>query len=281
MKSLIREVISQAITRLKEADVPDAETDVWKLMDEASRACGGQGLGSLHGESMSQPCLQLFETWTNQRELRQPVAQIIGKRWFYAHEFEVNADVLDPRPESELLVTRAIACEPSSVLDLGVGSGCLLLSILTQCSTAQGMGVDWCEKSLHVARRNATRLNCQDRAQFCRGHWFDSVSSCYDVIVANPPYISDIDYQDLPPDIKNWEPKHALTSGGDGLQSFRKIAPGVASHLNDGGHFIVEIGVGQSTSVESIFCASGLKLWETHQDLDGRVRALEFILALN
>lgn len=272
---------ADAVARLVRAGVPTPVTDCWRLIEYVRQRSFQKGCHSSIIDEIDETGLHLFETLVRQREKRQPVSKIIGKRWFFNHEFEINSDVLDPRPESELLVTAALAHQPKTVLDLGTGSGCLLLSILAQCPQAKGLGIDCSKKALKIARQNAQKLACQTRARLEIGDWLNGLSSKFDIIVTNPPYVSADEYRALAPEITDWEPKQALTPSADGLQAFRDIAKDVAAHLNPDGRLIVEIGFNQLASVSAIFAESGLELEKTHLDLDQRPRALEFQVALN
>lgn len=271
---------ADAVARLERAGVPTPVTDCWKLIEYVQQTSSQKGGHVAVIDAIDETGFCLFETLVRQREQRQPVSKIIGKRWFFNHEFQINSDVLDPRPESELLVIAALAHQPRTVLDLGTGSGCLLLSILAQCPRAKGLGIDCCERALKIARQNAQQLACQNRARLEVGDWLKGLSSKFDIIVTNPPYVSADEYRALAPEITDWEPKQALTPSVDGLQAFRDIAKDVAAHLNPDGRLIVEIGVNQLASASAIFIGSGLAMEKTHLDLDQRPRALEFQIAL-
>lgn len=205
------------------------------------------------------------------RAARQPVAQIVGFRDFYAHRFRVTPDTLDPRPETEALVTAALDLPWSSVLDLGTGTGAILISLLAARKGARGMGTDLSEAALAVARDNALAIGVT--ADFARADWFRGVSGRFDLIVSNPPYIALSDMAGLSADVRDWEPHGALTDGGDGLGAYRAIAAGACDHMSPGGHLLVEIGPTQGAAVSALLADRGAQT-RVLSDLDGRDRVV-------
>ncbi|WP_411837684.1 peptide chain release factor N(5)-glutamine methyltransferase [Paracoccus sp. ME4] len=205
------------------------------------------------------------------RALRQPVAQIVGFRDFWAHRFRVTPDTLDPRPETEALVEAALARPWRRVLDLGTGTGAILISLLAARAGTQGVGTDISEAALAVARHNARRIGVD--ARFRRADWFAGVEGQFDLIVSNPPYIAAVEMPLLDPDVRDWEPHQALTDGGDGLGAYREIAAGAGDHLTAQGAVLVEIGPSQGQAVAGLFAARGARV-RVLPDLDGRDRVV-------
>lgn len=208
------------------------------------------------------------------RAAREPMAHILGKRAFFGREFIVTADVLDPRPETEHLVERALDAPFRRVLDLGCGSGCILLSLLDERKFATGLGVDISPAALEVSARNARKLGLGQRADFRQSDWFETVDGMFDLIVSNPPYIALDEMADLDDEVRRYEPPLALTDGGDGLGAYRRIAAGVADHLAPGGRLVVEIGPTQAAAVIALFAQAGLVDIRRVADLDGRDRVI-------
>lgn len=202
---------------------------------------------------------------------RQPLSQIIGKRDFWKHEFAVTQDTLDPRPDTETLVEAALKQPWNSVLDLGTGTGAILISLLADRPGAVGLATDISDAALMIARQNAARIGVA--AQFLRADWFDGVTGRFDLIVSNPPYIALSEMAELQPEVGKWEPHLALTDGGDGLAAYRAIAAGAERHLNPGGQVLVEIGWQQAADVRAIFAMFGAKT-EVLRDLGGRDRVI-------
>lgn len=204
---------------------------------------------------------------------RRPVSQIIGKRLFYGREFKVTPDVLDPRPETETLIEVALEQEFSKLLDLGTGSGAILLTLLAERVEAFGIGVDNSPKALAVASENATRLGVAKRAKLQQSDWFETVSGSFDLIVANPPYISASEMALLEPELA-YEPRGALTDDADGLTAYRAIFDQVFSYLEPNGRLLVEIGWEQGPDVRDMALAAGFEAVSMHLDLDGRNRVV-------
>ncbi|WP_069299476.1 peptide chain release factor N(5)-glutamine methyltransferase [Neptunicoccus sediminis] len=214
-----------------------------------------------------------FEHMIKRRAAHEPVSHIIGKRAFWKHEFNVTADVLDPRPETESLIDLALDGDaPASILDLGTGSGCILLSLLAEYPEARGLGTDMSEAALNVAKGNAAALGLNDRAQFAQADWFSGLQGRFDLVVSNPPYITAEEMDELSTDVREYEPHLALTPGGDGLSAYRSIAAGLAGFLAPTGRALFEIGYKQGPQVKAIFDEAGFKAVNVHPDLGGRDR---------
>jgi release factor glutamine methyltransferase len=208
------------------------------------------------------------------REARQPVAQITGRRLFWGQWFHVTRDTLDPRPETETLVAAALERPFLKVLDLGTGTGCILLSCLKGMPMARGVGVDISEAALAVAAENSRELGIENRARFQQSDWFSHVSGAFDLILSNPPYIAADEMSDLSPEVRDWEPHLALTPGGDGLDAYRAIAQGAGARLMPGGRILVEIGPTQGAAVAALFASAGLDEVRILPDMDGRDRVV-------
>ncbi|WP_371154445.1 peptide chain release factor N(5)-glutamine methyltransferase [Jannaschia sp. 2305UL9-9] len=256
--------LAEARRRFEMVGIPDAARDASALMDAA-------GAGS--DLVLSAEVADRFATMVARRTAREPVSHIIGRRAFWMHDFEVTPDVLDPRPDTETLVEAALADGFSTVVDLGTGSGCILLSLLHERPEATGLGTDISEAALAVARRNADRVGVAGRASFLRSDWLSGVTGQVDLIVSNPPYISQDEMVDLSPEVLH-EPHLALTPGGDGLDAYRRIARDAPDHLVPGGRLLVEIGATQASAVSALFEAAGLINIATIRDLPGKDRVV-------
>ncbi|SMX34493.1 peptide chain release factor N(5)-glutamine methyltransferase [Actibacterium lipolyticum] len=216
---------------------------------------------------------QLFADLVDRRIAREPLSHILGQRAFFKHEFHVSKDVLDPRPETEALVVEALSHPFETVVDLGVGSGAILLSLLAERPTARGLGTDKSQAALAVAQQNAQRLGVAERCEFKCSDWFEDVDGRFDLIVSNPPYIAADEMPALAPEL-SYEPEMALTDHADGLSAYRAIAAGALGHLTPGGALMVEIGPTQAADVRAIFQAAGLENVVVRPDLDGRDRVV-------
>jgi len=267
------EALAPAVARLAAAGVEGAARDARVLLAHAL------GIGvdrlTLHlSEEMTGLQATSYEAALLAREARQPVAQIIGQRLFWGLPFRVTRDTLDPRPETETLVAEALTRPFLKLLDLGTGTGCVLLSCLKGMPMARGVGVDLSEAALAVAMANAGDLGLAARARFLQSDWFSAVEGAYDLIVANPPYIAAAEMPGLAPEVRDWEPSIALTPGGDGLAPYRAIARGAGARLMPGGRILVEIGPTQGAAVTALLAAVGLGDIRVLPDLDGRDRVI-------
>jgi release factor glutamine methyltransferase len=213
------------------------------------------------------------------RAAREPVSQIVGYRDFRLHRFAVTPDVLTPRPETELLVEAALENIPREVprrvLDLGIGSGAILLSILAERPLAEGVGVDISESALAVARENAQALAVADRAAFFISDWGEALAAeGFDLVVSNPPYVRTGALSLLAPEVAQYEPVAALDGGPDGLDAYRRVLPAIARLLKPGGAFALELGQGQAEAVWAHADDAGLKPDAVREDLASIPRVL-------
>jgi len=215
-----------------------------------------------------------FAAHITARAAHQPVAQIIGQRLFWGRSFIVTKDTLDPRPETETLIAEALAGPFQNVLDMGTGTGCILLSLLADRPQATGVGADISPKALDVAARNARALGVQSRLALVQSDWFAGLGGQFDLIVSNPPYIALDEMAQLSPDVREWEPHLALTDGGDGLGAYRAIAVGARGHLRPQGRILLEIGPTQGAAVAAMLRAAGLANIRILPDFDGRDRVV-------
>ena len=203
-----------------------------------------------------------------QRVSGAPISKIIGKRLFFNSEFFVNENVLDPRPETEVVVSVALEKNFSTVLDLGTGTGCIVISLLKERPDVVGVSVDISKECLNVAKINAETNGVLDRVKFIHSDWFSNVNTKFDLIVSNPPYIRLSELNDLSREVKNFDPKVALFGGRDGLNCYEAIFNDVSRFLNPGGRFITEIGYTQSSIVKKFFLNNGFIDIKVTKDLD-------------
>ncbi len=215
------------------------------------------------------------------RMLREPMSHILGEREFWSMSFEVTPDTLTPRPDTECLVEHVLRKIKTSggnkevaILDIGTGSGCILLALLSELPSARGVGVDINPEALSVAIRNAERHGLADRTKFAVSDCFDAVQGTYDVIVSNPPYIRTAEMTLLEPEVVKHEPVIALDGGEDGLCFYRELCAKAPAYLQQGGILAVEVGDGQAAEVSGLMERAGFSKLQTFQDLAGRNRAV-------
>jgi len=212
-------------------------------------------------------------------EDRMPVSRLLGVREFWSLPFALSPATLDPRPDSETLVEAVLRHTPNRaaplrIFDIGVGSGCLLLSILSEFPSAMGWGSDISEDAVAAAQRNAATLGLESRVTIVVGDGLVSGPAEFDWIVANPPYIPSADIDALAPEVSRHDPRLALDGGADGLAVFKAFSPSIARHLAPSGKVAVEFGDGQAGAVKDIFANAGLGCLEIANDLGGRERVI-------
>ncbi|MGE0754893.1 MAG: peptide chain release factor N(5)-glutamine methyltransferase [Alphaproteobacteria bacterium] len=228
---------------------------------------------------ISQDELQAYQQLIDRRATRQPVAQLIGRREFWGLEFRVTADTLDPRPDSETLIETVLnLCSERehayTILDMGTGTGCLLLSLLYEYPRATGVGLDRSVAALAVARHNALQLELNSRAEFIHSHWDDYSASGFDIVISNPPYIPTSGITSLAPEVSQYEPKIALDGGPDGLICYRQIFTLLPNLLKEEGIAIFEIGQGQAPLVSRLADDHGFTVEAITKDMQGIDRCI-------
>ncbi len=266
-------LLQAAQARLAAAGVPDSGGDATRLFlfalgPDVKRHHLAAHLGAVPATGVA----ARFEAAIAARTARQPVSQITGRRDFWKHSFRVTPDTLDPRPDTETLIEAALALPWRSVLDLGTGTGAILISLLAERLGARGLGTDVSEAALAVARANAADIGVS--AEFIRADWFDGVTGRFDLIVSNPPYIALAEMPGLAPEVRDWEPRRALTDEGDGLGAYRAIVAGAGASLTPGGYLAVEIGPAQGAAVTALFARAGFAGVAVLRDLNGRDRVV-------
>ena len=267
------DALAPAVAQLAAAGIDTAARDARILLAHAMGL--GAGRLTLHlQDDLTAWQEGAFAAHIAARSSRQPVSQIIGQRLFWGLPFRVTRDTLDPRPETETLVAEALSQRFQKMLDLGTGTGCILLSCLHGMPDAEGTGADISKAALVVAEGNAQALGLAERARFVQSDWFTSVSGAFDLIVSNPPYIAADEMATLAPEVREWEPHLALTPGGDGLDAYRAIAAGAIKRLMPGGRLLVEIGPTQGKAVAALFTRAGLEDLRILPDMDGRNRVV-------
>ncbi len=273
----LRAVIDGARRQLVECGVDSAALDARLLLQHVT--------GLAHADMIAAPdrpiadeLVHAFERLLARRLRHEPVSRILGEREFYGRPFAISEAVLDPRPDTETLIETALQyLHPAArILDLGAGSGAIIVTLLAEASQATGVAADLSAAALSVARCNARRLSVLPRLEFVESNWFSAVAEKFSLIVSNPPYIRSADIAGLAPAVRDFDPPPALDGGIDGLDAFRAIAEGAGGFLLPGGNILVEIGAGQEMAVSAIFAANGFLGRGRRRDLSGHVRCLVF-----
>lgn len=274
---ILREVLLEGTRALRDAGVPGPERDARLLLAEAIDLPVAR-LTLEPDWPISTEQVTVFHGYLARRSAREPVSRILGRRIFWGRDFEVTPDVLDPRPETETLIAEALkAPAPARLIDLGCGSGIIGVTLLAEWPKASGICSDVSQPCLEVTTRNAKTHLVSDRLQLMQSDWFESVSGEFNLIVSNPPYITEDEMAHLDPDVALHDPHLALTPGGDGLSPYRILAAGTRKHLAPGGRILVEIGWKQGPDVAEIFEKAGLIDVHVVSDMDGRDRVVSAI----
>jgi len=268
-----------ASQRLEAAGIDQPAIDARLMLEAAAEVTRTDILTDPYRE-LTDAQKQALEAFIGRRERREPISHILGRKGFWKIMLSVTRDVLTPRPDTETVVEVALAAVPDehaaiNVLDLGVGSGAILLAILAERPAARGLGVDISDEALAVARENAANLDLNTRCALRRSDWTAGLADeNFDLVVANPPYIPSKDIETLEPEVRDHEPRLALDGGADGLDAYRFLAPEILRVLKGGGVFAVEIGHDQSKAVEQLFRGAGALNVTTVRDLGDRDRCV-------
>ena len=274
----LRRKLVDLAAKLAAAGIEGARGEAWLLLAAAtgrSRAelIAGVPLGLSPAED------ERLAALAARRLQREPMAYILAEREFWSLPLQIGPAVLVPRPESETVVEAALEqigdrAAPLRILDLGTGSGCLLLALLSELPQASGLGIDRSAAALAIAAGNAERLGLADRAALREGDWGRDLAGPFDVIVSNPPYVARADAAGLAPEVLVFEPEDTLFAGPDGLCAYRALAPDCARLLAEDGVACLEIGQGQGAAVAQILGSHGLRLVASRPDLAGIERCL-------
>lgn len=264
--------------QLERAGLPGPVIDA-RLLVEAAANCTRTDIVTDPYRTLTPEQEKTLADYLARRERREPVSHILGRKGFWKIMLAVNDKVLTPRPDTETVLDVVLKDFPEraawSVLDLGVGSGAILLAILAERPAAKGLGTDVSEDAIAVARDNAAALGLSPRVAFLRGDWTEGLADAsFDLVVSNPPYIASDVIETLEPEVRHYEPRLALDGGPDGLDAYRTLAPEVLRVLKPGGRFAVEIGYDQKDAVEALFREAGAAEVRTVRDLADRDRVV-------
>lgn len=269
----IADLLRAAATALRQADIENPVREARLLMVHTL----GLPPGSLPNPNQAIDPIHFHATLAR-RLAHEPMALILGHQGFWTLELAVSPVTLIPRPDSETLIEAALDALPDRgrvlrILDLGTGTGCLLLAALSEFPNAFGLGVDRSPEAAALAAGNAHRNGLADRAAFLCGDWATPIAGRFDLVLSNPPYIEAADIAKLMPEVARFEPASALDGGGDGLAEYRRIIPMLPDVLAPGGVAILELGQGQATSVAALARQAGFLKSHTRADLAGIARA--------
>jgi release factor glutamine methyltransferase len=281
MSTSIAQAILEGANKLRKAGVPDERREAGSLLMYVLDRDRGYIL--THAEDLlSDEQAEKFVDALNERGRGKPLQYITGRQEFFGLEFEVNSDVLIPRPETELLVETALSLvsqnEAPFICDVGTGSACIVVTLLNKLPGASAVALDISAAALKVAERNAIRHGVRDRLSFVTSDCFAGLGSAtgpgFDLIVSNPPYVAEREIEVLQREVRDFEPRAALVSGEDGLTVIRRLLPESREYLKSGGFLIFEIGFDQHEAVRQLIAENSWKLLEIYDDLQGIPRTV-------
>ena len=281
MRNNVITLIKEAEKLLKAANITTFALDTKILLSHCLSLEQPENIIFKLNEELSEDMSDTFMRLIKRRLKFEPIAYIVGYKHFWKHKYKVDNNVLIPRPETELIIEVVLKemhnkkGEQLRILDLGTGSGCIILSLLDELKNSSGIAVDISTKALDIASSNAADHNLNERVTFLNSNWFDGLNAAekFDVIISNPPYISKDEWENLASNVKDFEPCPALTDFDDGLKNYKIIAQTSQSFLSKNAILVLEIGYNQSDSVQNIFKDAGY-ITQSHKDLQGINRVI-------
>jgi len=273
----IENTLNQGINILKANNIPNPHLDSKILLCESINK-EKKNIILNSKEILNNKQLEDFNNFIERRKKGEPIAYLINKKEFWNDEFYVNKDVLIPRPDTELIIEQVLKIYPKQsqlqVLDIGTGSGCILLSILKERPNFYGKGIDISKKSINISKLNAKKLKLNNRVKFYNSDVDNFKIGKYDIIVSNPPYIKLLSLKYLEKDVANFEPKLALNGGFDGFSKIRKVVSKASKLIKKNGKFILEIGFNQKNKVKEILKKEGFYVNKALKDYGNNDRCI-------
>ena len=277
------QLLAHVRLELRQAEIDSAELDA-RLLVQHYTGYTLRDFVTRTDAVVAQECIGDVFAAVQRRLTGEPVHRIIGEREFYGLNFKLNADTLEPRPDTEALIGLVLPFLQQQVaqkhfvdlIDMGTGTGAIVITLLHEVQQARGVAVDIAAGALQAARINAKEAGVSSRLAVLQSDWFDAVRGKYDLIVSNPPYIPAKIVLELDKGVKDFDPHRALDGGKDGLNFYRSLAAQSAAYLHDNGMIAIEIGAGQAPDIEAIFAECGFRLTGEAEDLGGHKRALSF-----
>lgn len=276
--SIVSQILKQSKAALRNKAIHTPELDAELLLMHVLE-CSREALLLKKDQRVTDEEYQRYQRVIQRRLAYEPVSKIIGRRDFWKHEFDVSADVLDPRPDSETLIEAVLELMPNHkrpirILDLGTGSGCLILSLLHEYANASGVMVDKSEAAIRIAMSNALKLGLAKRVVPIVGCWHACVETCFDLVISNPPYIASADSSHLAKEVLHYDPHLSLFGGKDGLECYQDISINLKDKLAPDALVCFEVGVQQHADVRAICQFSGLNFEGYRQDIAGIPRCV-------
>ncbi len=278
MSLTLKDAKRGASAQFAAAGLPTPDLDARILLGHAAGLTPAQMIAQSR-DALSPKARERFQSFTARRLAHEPVDHILGTREFYGRPFKISKDVLSPRPETEMLIDEALVLlkdNPAArILDLGTGSGAIVITLLAELERASGTAVDVSSAALGIAKENAQQLGVASRMDWIKGSWFDGAEGVFDLIMSNPPYITDTAMAQLDPEVSGFDPDVALRGGPDGLNPYRDIISKMKPFMAKGSAALFEIGFDQKDSVLEILEANGFKGGICKADICGHDRMIK------
>ncbi len=273
----MNDLIKNSLNKLKQKNIYNPELDLRILLKHSSKKNNEIILSNFKLDDIN---IVKFKSLLQKRVNRQPIAKIINNKSFWKNDFYVNNFVLDPRPETELIIEEALRIYKNKnlklkILDIGTGSGCIAISLAKEFKNAVITAIDISKEALNVAEKNLKMHNCTNNVQLKMVD-FKKINTKFDLIVSNPPYLTKNQFHNSDPEVKNFEPKLALVGGDDGLKFYREYSNNLQNLMHKYSNFVCEIGINQREDCEEIFKNSRLYINKIVKDLQGIERILSF-----
>ena len=274
----LKELYTNSINLLKDKGVLTANLDVKILLAFLLNIDTKEIINYFNNE-ISNEFLNNFQKLLSRRLNREPIANIIGKKAFWDYDFIVNENVLTPRPDSETLIEAVLENykdkdQKLNILDLGTGSGCLILTLLSIYQNSQGLAIDISDKALEIAKQNAKLLNI-NRIKFLKNNWNNNINKKFDIIISNSPYIPKKEIEILEPEVNKYNPLLALDGGNDVLDCYKYLAKNLQKNCKENTKIFLEIGKNQENNIIEIFKNNKFELLKIYKDINGIIRILE------
>lgn len=269
----LKKVLSDTAIKLSKSGIEGGARDA-RILTAYALGIPISDLSLKINEQVSRKIISKLEKLINRRIEREPISKILERREFWGRSFSINENVLDPRGDTETLIDYVIEKPVKSVLELGTGSGAIAVTLACEWKEVNVTAVDISEDALLLAKINAEKFNVQNKIQFLKSDWFESIDDRFDLIISNPPYIGLKEKEKISDEVINYDPEIALFAGNEGLDAYKRIIPNLAKYLKPDGFVVLEIGAFQSNQVKNMMNAVGFVDTKIVKDLSGKDRLI-------
>ena len=269
----LKKVLSDTAIKLSKSGIEDGARDA-RILTAYALGIPISDLSLKINEQVSRKIISKLEKLINRRIEREPISKILERREFWGRSFSINENVLDPRGDTETLIDYVIEKPVKSVLELGTGSGAIAVTLACEWEEVNVTAIDISADALLLAKINAEKFNVQNKIQFLKSDWFESIDDRFDLIISNPPYIGLKEKEKISDEVINYDPEIALFAGNEGLDAYKRIIPNLAKYLKPDGFVVLEIGAFQSNQVKNMMNAVGFVDTKIVKDLSGKDRLI-------